>query len=290
MELPASPALAVSTRPEAVEADLLIVPLFETETLDQSAALSALDRATSGALGRAIANRECSTAPYDQWWASLDSSFKSPRLLVIGGGTRDRWSVDLARRVCTAAGIAARQRRLTRIGIWFRPLVDVSPRVVQAAVEGAVLAQHDLGHLKSTPRPSPRLTAVTLVADGLGDSSSLEPALRRGAVLGDCTNLARALGNEPSNVLTPAVLAERARALAPPGLSVDVLDDAALRERGMGLVLGVGQGSAEPPRVIILEHRPSAGIDGPVLGLVGKGITFDTGGISIKPAEGMDRM
>jgi leucyl aminopeptidase len=290
MESSASPAFAVSTRPETVDADLLIVPLFETETLDGSPALSALDRATGGALGRAVASRECSTAAYDQWWAGLDSSFAAPRLLVVGAGARDRWSIDLVRRLSTAAAIIARQRRFTRIGLWLRHLADDAPRAMQAAVEGAVLAQHDLGHLKSAPRPSPRLTAVTVAGEDLGDRSALEDAIRRGAVLAECTNLARALGNEPSNVLTPAVLADRARALAPPGLAVEVLDEAALRARGMGLVLGVGQGSAEPPRVIVLDHRPPDGADGPVLGLVGKGITFDTGGISIKPAEGMDRM
>ena len=289
MESPAPPAFAASTRPEAVDADVLIVPLFEAETLEEPA-LSTLDRATGGALGRAIASRESSTALYDQWWSSLDASFASPRLLVIGGGSRDRFSIDLVRRFCTAAGIAARQRRFTRVAIWLRHVSDVQARVVQAAAEGIVLAQHDLGHLKSAPRPSPRLTAVTLAGEGLSDQPALERAMQRGVVLGDCTNLARALGNEPSNVLTPEVLADRARALAPSGLAVEVLDEAALRERGMGLVLGVGQGSAVPPRVIVIDHRPPGGAEGPVLGLVGKGITFDTGGISIKPADGMDRM
>jgi leucyl aminopeptidase len=290
MDSTSSPAFALSTRPEAVDADLLVVPLFDAETLEGSPGLAQLDRASGRTLGRALTSRECSSAVYDQWWGTLDGSFAAPRLLVIGAGTRERWSVELVRRLGTAAGILARQRRLTRLAIWLRSLPDEAARVVQAATEGALLAQHDLGHLKSAPRPSPQLTAVTLAGDGLSASPALEQALHRGLVLGDCTNLARALGNEPSNVLTPTVLAERAQALAPASLRVEVLDEGAIRKRGMGLLLGVGQGSAEPPRVIVLDHRPPGAADGPVLGLVGKGITFDTGGISIKPAEGMDRM
>ncbi len=110
-------------------------------------------------------------------------------------------------------------------------------------------------------------------------------------MLAECTNLARALGNEPANVLTPRELARRAEAAAEgTTLSVTVLDEAEIRARGMGLLLGVAQGSAEPPRVIVIEHNPPGAPPGPVLGLVGKGITFDTGGISIKPADGMERM
>jgi leucyl aminopeptidase len=290
MDPTSSPAFALSTRPESVDADLMVVPLFDAETIEGSPGLSQLDRATGGAFGRALASRECSTGVYDQWWGTLDGAFATPRLLIIGAGSRDRWSIELVRRLGTAAGILARQRRLARMAVWLRYPPDDAARLVQAAAEGAVLAQHDLGHLKSAPRPSPRLTAVTLAGEALSASPALEQALHRGLVLGDCTNLARALGNEPANVLTPTVLAERARALAPADLSVDILDEAAIRDRGMGLLLGVGQGSAEPPRVIVLDHRPPGAEAGPVLGLVGKGITFDTGGISIKPAEGMERM
>ena len=95
----------------------------------------------------------------------MRSAFAAPRLLVLGAGTRERWSVELVRRLGTAAGILTRQRRLTRLAIWLRHLPDEAARVVQAAAEGVLLAQHDLGHLKSAPRPSPQLTAVTLVGD-----------------------------------------------------------------------------------------------------------------------------
>ena len=131
---------------------------------------------------------------------------------------------------------------------------------------------------------------VEVVAPG-GDPARVEAAVRRGRVIAECANVARALANEPANVLTPREFAARvAEAATGVGLDVEVLDDRQIRDLGMGLLLAVGQGSAEPPRLIVLRHvrrrRPAP----PVIGLVGKGITFDTGGISIKPADGMERM
>jgi leucyl aminopeptidase len=111
-----------------------------------------------------------------------------------------------------------------------------------------------------------------------------------GSVLGEAANVARAVAHEPPNVLTPAVLADRARTLfAGTTVQVDVLDEPQMREKHMGLLLGVAQGSVHPPRLIVLTYEPTDAA-GPVLGLVGKAVTFDTGGISIKPAENMDKM
>jgi leucyl aminopeptidase len=287
MNVLASPAVSFDAQPASVPADVLAVPLFDAEPV--SGPLADLDRATSGRLAVALDARECSTSAFDAWWAPLSPPWQPARLLTLGAGPRDRWTPDALRRFAAAAALTARQRRLSRLAIWVREAPVSSERAVQAAVEGAVLAHHDLGHLKSAPKALPALESVTVVIDG-GDGAVAQAAGTRGRVLAEATNIARALGNEPSNVLTPRVLAERAVALAPPGLRVEVLDEDAIRARGMGLVLGVGQGSAEPPRVIILEHRPAGAPDAPVLGLVGKGITFDTGGISIKPAEGMERM
>jgi leucyl aminopeptidase len=119
----------------------------------------------------------------------------------------------------------------------------------------------------------------------------LTRAVERGVVLGECSNLARELANEPGNTLTPAVFAERAKAVATgAGVKVEVLDEKKIASLKMGMLLGVARGSQEPPRLVILRHEPANAIPGVVLGLVGKGITFDTGGISIKPAENMDKM
>ena len=110
-------------------------------------------------------------------------------------------------------------------------------------------------------------------------------------MLGECTNVARGLSNEPSNILTPRAFAEKAGEIAAKaGLGVEMLDETRIAELKMGLLLGVARGSQEPPRVVVLRYEPKGVVEGPVLGLIGKGITFDTGGISIKPADLMDRM
>jgi leucyl aminopeptidase len=110
-------------------------------------------------------------------------------------------------------------------------------------------------------------------------------------LLGDCTNLARDMTNEPGNTLTPREFARRAETIvAGTGLTFEVLDEKQIDRLGMGMLLGVARGSAEPPRLMVIRHDPPGAPAAPVLGLVGKGITFDTGGISIKPADGMERM
>jgi leucyl aminopeptidase len=125
----------------------------------------------------------------------------------------------------------------------------------------------------------------------LADPDGLARAVARGGILGEASNLARAFANEPSNTLTPRVFAERAAAAArDAGVGVEVLDEKAIAKLGIGLLLGVARGSSEPPRLLVLRHEPKGAPAAPVLGLVGKGVTFDTGGISIKPADGMERM
>ena len=113
----------------------------------------------------------------------------------------------------------------------------------------------------------------------------------RGRIIGESANFARGLANEPGNVLTPASsLARVAQAASAVGLASTSSTRIAMRELGMGLLLAVAQGSAEPPRLMVMRHEPARRPEGPVLALVGKGVTFDTGGISIKPADAMDRM
>jgi leucyl aminopeptidase len=144
---------------------------------------------------------------------------------------------------------------------------------------------------KSGERGAPPPRQLAVLAPGAKDPAPLRAAVERARILAECCNLSRELCNEPSNVLTPAAFADRAAAIARDvGLGVEVLDERAIEALGMGLLLGVAKGSAEPPRLIVLRHEPQGAPARPVLGLVGKGITFDTGGISIKPADGMERM
>jgi leucyl aminopeptidase len=276
---------AVTTRLSEVATDAVIVPAFEQEAFDE---WPSLDEAAQGELRRAIETRAFKAKPGDVLAVPL-RGWGTPSLLAIGAGRRADWGTLRARHVATAGALAARARGAGRIAMALPAPADLA--LVQAVVEGVALAAHDGDVLKTSSRDAAPLSDCQVVAAALPPGT--EAAVARGAILGDCTNLARALAIEPPNRLSPQRLAERAREVASgTRLSVDVLDETRLRELGAGLLLGVGQGSAEPPRMIVLEHVPAADAptDGPVLGLVGKGITFDTGGISIKPAEGMDRM
>jgi leucyl aminopeptidase len=190
--------------------------------------------------------------------------------------------------VATSAALGLKQRRIDRAAVFVR---GVDPyEGAQAAVEGATLGEFSNAFYKTGEPDAPPVGEIRIIAPG-ADPRRLADAVERGRVIGESCNIARSLCNEPGNVLTPRVFAERAAEIASgAGLGVEILDERRVAELEMGLLLGVARGSAEPPRVIVLRHEPPGAPGAPVLGLVGKGITFDTGGISIKPAEGMERM
>ena len=184
-------------------------------------------------------------------------------------------------------GLAARQRCVGSLGFLLRGGVD-RLEGVQAIAEGLTLGAFDDQRYKATDDSAPPPICQILVGDGL---AQVQAAASRGEVLGHASNLARELVQEPGNLLTPRVFADRASQIAGgTGVAVQVLGEREIAELKMELLLGVARGSVEPPRLIVLRHEPAGAPDTPVLGLVGKGITFDSGGISIKPAEGMEQM
>jgi leucyl aminopeptidase len=207
-----------------------------------------------------------------------------PSVLVVGGGPVGDLSPLLISRLAAQAS-----RQLTGMG--FRSLAYVltsgtAPESVTALTEGAVDGSYNTGLLKTRERRDRSLDTVTIVASS---PAGLDEAARRGQIVGESRAIARDLVNLPPNEITPAGLADRAGALAQQyGLAVDTLDDNALREGKFGAILGVAQGSAQPPRLIVLRYGdPNAGTR---LALVGKGLTFDSGGLSIKTGEGMMTM
>jgi leucyl aminopeptidase len=294
--LDSPPPMLVWTPLSHLDTDLLVVPMFEGDDLVD---VPGLDAATGGEVGRATTGRELTGKPCELFVTTVTHHWKLRRVALVGAGKRASYDTEMARRVAAAGVLAARQRRVARVAVLFRAATNETrsgtsaTRLLQAASEGAVLAEHDIGRHKSSPSDLARVSDVRLVAPELPTEARQDAvaAVERGAILGACTNVARDLGNEPANVLTPTVFADRARAAAEgTTLSVEILDEARIAALRMGLLLGVARGSAEPPRVIVLRHDPPDAPAAPVLGLVGKGITFDTGGISIKPADGMERM
>jgi leucyl aminopeptidase len=269
-----------------IDTDVLIVPVFEGTGLTPD--LRSIDAATGGAVGRALGSGEVRGCPGEFFLTPL-TGWRAGRVALVGAGKPADFSTERLRRTATAAALGARQRRVRRIA-WLQRGSLPAAAAVQAAVEGLILAAFSADRYKSGERAGAPAEEIlmALSADAGGD---LEAALERGRVLGECSNMARELCNEPPNVLTPRIFAERASGLCEGlGLSVDVLDEKRIEALSMGLLLAVARGSAEPPRVIVIRHDPPGAPPRPVLGLVGKGVTFDTGGISIKPADGMERM
>lgn len=275
---------------DQVDADLLIVPAFE----DEPRFPAALDTALGGELNRAGSSGEFKGKPYDLFLAPVvNAIWRSRRVAVVGAGRRATYAPDRARKLATSVGLAARQRHIARLAFWHEVDARGDPsEFAQAIAEGLSLAEFESGQYKTGEAERGDLESLQIGMDATGvDVESVTRAIDRGRTLGESSNLARGLANEPSNTLTPRELAERAAAIAgAAGVGVEVLDERRIAELGMGLLLGVARGSHEPPRLIVLRHEPPGAPDRPVLGLIGKGITFDTGGISIKPADGMERM
>jgi len=282
------PAIALSAAsPADIDTELLAVPVFEAD--NESADLHSLDAATGGALHRALRSQELTGKLYEVFVTPVTNGWRAGRIGFIGAGKRSDFNLERVRRVAAAASLSARTRRVQRFGWLNRGDLPIL-KAVQAATEGIVLSAYSSDRYKSGERGAPPIDQALIAASG-ADRSDLEAAINRGRVFGESSNIARELSNEPSNVLTPTTFAERATEICErAGIGVDVLEARDIEALGMGLLLGVARGSAEPPRVIVMRHRPAGAPQAPVLGLVGKGITFDTGGISIKPADGMERM
>src|SRR4051794_13927039 len=286
-----SPAIRLATGAASdVDTDVLIVPVFEGEA--PVTVWSWLDDASGGEVGRSTSSGEIRGRLYEIFVTPVTSrAAKARRIAIVGAGKAAEFDLERLRKVAAAGALMARGRKLTRVAFVVRGgLAPVD--AVQAATEGLILAAFSVDQYKTGERFGPPATELLVVApDGARDMAALQRAIERGVILGESSNLARGFANEPSNVLTPRVFAERATAIArDAGVGVEVLDEKAIERLGMGLLLGVARGSSEPPRVIVLRHDPPGAPSGPVLGLVGKGVTFDTGGISIKPADGMERM
>jgi leucyl aminopeptidase len=275
-----------SDKPGSVDTDLLFVPAFEGESL--AGVVEGLDEASGGAVRDAAERGEFRGRVFELFLTPV-TGWKAPRVAIVGAGKASEFDTDRLRKVATAAALAARTRRVKRMAFLTRGGGEPAA-AVQAIAEGLMLAAFTGDVYKSGERSAPPLEQA-LVASGQGHDAALGAAVERGRVLGESCNLARDLCNEPANVLTPSLFADRGATIGrEAGLHVEVLDEDEIARLQMGLLLGVARGSAEPPRVLVLRHTAPGGGDRPVLGLVGKGITFDTGGISIKPAEGMDRM
>jgi len=286
--------------PAEAAADLLVVPLAKLSTprprLPTRAA--ALDRRLGGPLAAVVASRVFTRKARDSQLVYPRNTGRTRRVVMLGIGEEGKLDAEGLRAAAGSAVGQAASRKAARVVFAVPGLRRLRPAIAaQALAEGAVLAGYRFDTYLHDDADAPgRVTAFTLCLERGAELRAASAAARTGVILAESQNLARQLSNEPANALPPAALALAAQRVArETGLRVRVLDVAELKRRKMGGILAVGAGSANPPRLIVLEHgrapgKPRGGGRRETICLVGKGITFDSGGISIKPSAGMEEM
>jgi len=260
---------------EQIAAAALIVPVFEGEKESRFGAAPLIDAGeVSGKAGELTLLHNPAGAA-------------AARVLLAGGGKADRFDAAELRRLVAAAVRFLKERKVLSAAAVLEGN-RAAGEFVTAAVEGAILGDFEPDRHK-TGDDKRALESFSVVCPG--GAAELDAAVSRGQVLAEAQNFTRALANEPANLLTPLKMAAAARQIAgEQGLECEVLERAELERLGMGALLGVAQGSAEPPALVVIRYRPRKAASSAHLGLIGKGVTFDTGGISIKPFEGMEKM
>ncbi|HSQ24442.1 MAG TPA: leucyl aminopeptidase, partial [Pyrinomonadaceae bacterium] len=215
---------------------------------------------------------------------------KARRILLIGCGDRQDYKPAKIIQMAGTATRFLRSKNVKSIGIIPRADGD-SEKIAQTVVVGATMGLFEPDKYRTKDKEEREIDAVTVVVEG-GDEKALNRGAERGRIIGESINFTRDLANEPGAYMTPTIMADRAKNVAKEfGLSVDVLDQKQMEKLGMGSLLGVARGSDEPPKLIVLKYQPSRFRSSKdLLALVGKGITFDSGGISLKPGENMELM
>jgi leucyl aminopeptidase len=290
---------ADSRNPAQTETDLLVLPLLKID--DEKRALAgraaALDRALGGRLRSVMESRDFRGKADEKLLLYPGDALPAKRLLLVGLGEAKKLDAEALRRAAGHAVKEAATRRATKMTVAVTGLGRLRPQVAaQALTEGAILGAYRFDAYKEKGEDEPgKVAAVQLSFDRAPDLRAARQAIKRATILAESQNVARELSNQPGNALPPAALAREARKVGrEAGLRVRVLAPAELEKRKLRAILAVGSGSANTPRMIVLDHQPKRGRQAKArtetLCFVGKGITFDSGGISIKPSAGMDEM
>jgi leucyl aminopeptidase len=273
--------------------DCVVLGIFEDGELGEEA--QAIDAACGGTLRKLLARGDFSGRIGETLLLTDLSKVSASRTLLTGLGSRKNFARKGWRRALTAAVTAISKTRIASIAVAMErlPAKDLDDyyfgRVI-AEVVGSTL--YRVNDLKTNKKPKPHALQKVLAGPvRKAGADATERGLEHGETVAAAATLQRDLGNLPPNVCTPIYLADQARGLAKQytSLSVKILDEAAIKKEKMGCLLAVSQGSDQPPRFIVLEHRAGKSDGAPIV-LVGKGVTFDTGGISLKDPGGMDEM
>jgi leucyl aminopeptidase len=284
-------ARLLTTAPEKAEADALILPIFEGQAKLPSEAV-ALDKKLKGAIAQLLADREFRGKFMELVPVHNLGTVPSKWTVLVGVGKSEDLDMVRLRNALQAAGRVLRKRGHRRITVILPKDVVAKASaadVARAVTEGIGLSNFDVGSLKTRHEHAvTQLSTLSIV--GLDGDKAASAAVKDGLVLADATNRIRDWVNAPANTFTPTVFVEKVKeAVKGTGLDLKVLEVDDMRRLKMGALLAVARGSDEPAKMIVLRYT-NGRKGGPVLALVGKGITFDSGGISIKPAQNMEKM
>ncbi len=295
--------VTIETRdPLRAPADLLALPLFELDPAHWRLPprIAALDRAAGGRIAQALAAGDFKGKRGETLLLHPGEGPAVKRLLLIGLGAENTTGANTWREAAARAVRDAQQRRAAKLAL----LVPSSRRskpaaLAQALAEGAVLGSYRFDRYRTQKKDETQVAQVVFFIERSADARGARAGAARGVLLAEYQNLARELSNEPPNALPPIALAREAeKAARAAGATVRVLSPGELRKRGFGALLAVAQGSANEPRLIVLEHgatprRGKKGVRSPsrkTVCLVGKGVCFDSGGLSLKPSTSMTTM
>ena len=264
---------------EQCPADVLLTLAFENQPGPHP-----LNSATGGWFDDLRESKEFTGKLFEIALLHRPAGLKAKRLVTVGAGKVENLNATELRKIVGSAVRALKCKSLINITL---SLENATPEQIAAAVEGAILADYEPDRLKTdADKGDKRLASFCILGP-----PALQQALDRGRILAEAQNFTRELVNEPANLLTPLKLASDAKKMAAAfGLDCEILDRERMTQLGMGSLLGVSQGSAEPPAFIILRYTPATAKTTDHLALIGKGVTFDTGGVSIKPSDGMEKM
>ena len=276
-----------------VETELLVVFAADQNASKEKDArpeivLLPTDEKVALATRHILSSGEFKAAANETLLVHAPAGLKAARLLLVGLGKVAKVSIHDLRKAAGTAVRFAKPRNIRPLTILLPANFDAS-QTVRAIVEGAIVGDFDSDTYRTDRKDTSIASLEILVPET--DRAVAEIGLSEGAIIAESQNFARALINEPGNRMTPTMLGQRALEMAEKfGLKCDVYGAEKLHELKMGAFWSVAQGSDEPPALIVMTYEPAEAPAGPVLGLVGKGITFDTGGISLKPADNMEKM
>jgi leucyl aminopeptidase len=291
-----------SSAPSQLETDCLVVVVLDPSEKDRAEkdqpapSVECADAAVRDAAKDVMASGEVTGKTFETTLLHRPSGLKAKRLLLLGGGKAKTFSAAELRQLAGAAVRTLKGKSIRSFAFALPENGIAATEGVRAIVEGAFVGNFDPGYYKSDRNDKDKdqkIDAVTIVVpkEVQSDTKPLESSMQAARIVAESQNFTRDLTNEPSNRMTPTILAERAKQMAAEvGLKCEVHDGDKIRQLKMGAFWGVAQGSDEPPALIVLRYDPEGAAKDVHLGLVGKGVTFDTGGISIKPADGMEKM